>query len=460
MLAIHRAVEEGDYARVRRELAFGGDVNTVDSANRTPLHWAAERSNPKITELLLKKRADVNAKDRDGMTPLHMAISKGCGVVNDSIETVRVLLDRGADPNAKTFVYNQSGDLGELLMATLGIDPQENGNTPLHFAVHGNPEFVELLLEKGADVNVKSFVYGYGMTPLYSTIKYACRDHKRIAKMLIDNGADMDASGENGNVALHLAACSGNIEIVELLLSQGADVNARDMKGITPLHLAASAYMGGSVIVDMLIAKGADVNASSCLGITPLHAAAASGRINEVRLLVAKGADVNAKDIDGNTPLCLAGSHVEVFDYLKTLERSTLEIIHCLRCGARNRVGAHTANQLPICGICGNVLKSNGNVYGGYIYILINASFEGLVKIGETMRSPEERARELSQGTGIPSPFLVAYSKQVSDSVKAEKMLHQKLDQFRIRSNREFFRISLEEAIKHMEAVAKMFPVI
>lgn len=46
----------------------------------------------------------------------------------------------------------------------------------------------------------------------------------------------------------------------------------------------------------------------------------------------------------------------------------------------------------------------------GHIYILVNPSMEGLVKIGKTTRDPESRARELSQATGVPTPFYVAFS--------------------------------------------------
>jgi T5orf172 domain len=45
----------------------------------------------------------------------------------------------------------------------------------------------------------------------------------------------------------------------------------------------------------------------------------------------------------------------------------------------------------------------------GYVYILINTSFDGMIKVGRTTRDPQERARELSWATGIPTPFRVAY---------------------------------------------------
>jgi hypothetical protein len=51
----------------------------------------------------------------------------------------------------------------------------------------------------------------------------------------------------------------------------------------------------------------------------------------------------------------------------------------------------------------------------GHIYVLINPSIPGLVKIGKTTRDPESRAKELSQATGVATPFYVAFSIEVAD---------------------------------------------
>lgn len=83
----------------------------------------------------------------------------------------------------------------------------------------------------------------------------------------------------------------------------------------------------------------------------------------------------------------------------------------------------------------------------GYVYILINNSMEGLIKIGRTTRSSDVRAKELSS-TSVPTPFQVAYEVFSEESKKLEKLIHQKLDEFRINSNREFFKYPLSKAIK------------
>ena len=92
-------------------------------------------------------------------------------------------------------------------------------------------------------------------------------------------------------------------------------------------------------------------------------------------------------------------------------------------------------------------MKSLDTNKKGFIYILINPSLKNLLKIGMTTRSPEERAKELST-TGVPTPFFVAFSEEVSDCQIIEKEIHLQLESFRYIKNREFFEIPLAQAIK------------
>ncbi len=84
----------------------------------------------------------------------------------------------------------------------------------------------------------------------------------------------------------------------------------------------------------------------------------------------------------------------------------------------------------------------------GHIYILINASMQGLVKIGMTSRTPDERASEISKGTGVPSPFVVAYSEEVPDCVTAESAIHSRLAAHRVGKDREFFCMPVRDAMR------------
>jgi hypothetical protein len=86
----------------------------------------------------------------------------------------------------------------------------------------------------------------------------------------------------------------------------------------------------------------------------------------------------------------------------------------------------------------------------GYVYVLFNPSLKGLVKIGRTARDPKGRAEELSSATGVPTPFEVAFEAYFADAVAAEQFVHATLTEkgFRRASNREFFEMSLSDAVK------------
>src|ERR1700731_1343772 len=95
----------------------------------------------------------------------------------------------------------------------------------------------------------------------------------------------------------------------------------------------------------------------------------------------------------------------------------------------------------------------------GYIYILFNPSIPGLVKIGKTERDPRERARELSQATGVATPFEVAYTAAFADCDVAERSMHAVLEHngFRLAGNREFFEVPLPRAIDFLLDAKRRF---
>ena len=84
----------------------------------------------------------------------------------------------------------------------------------------------------------------------------------------------------------------------------------------------------------------------------------------------------------------------------------------------------------------------------GYIYVLFNNSMLGLLKIGMTERDVESRVKELSSATGVANPFICLYSEKFNNCRKAEREIHKLLEQYRERSNREFFKVTTEQAIK------------
>jgi hypothetical protein len=91
----------------------------------------------------------------------------------------------------------------------------------------------------------------------------------------------------------------------------------------------------------------------------------------------------------------------------------------------------------------------------GHIYLLLNPTMPGYLKIGMTKRTPDERARELSQSSGVAVPYAVAYSEEVLNCEVAESMIHTRLAKFRVNRGREFFHLPLQEAIRELTVIAE-----
>ncbi|HUB86930.1 MAG TPA: DNA translocase FtsK [Verrucomicrobiae bacterium] len=88
-----------------------------------------------------------------------------------------------------------------------------------------------------------------------------------------------------------------------------------------------------------------------------------------------------------------------------------------------------------------------------FIYVLENASMPGLVKIGRTERSVSERVNELSSHTGVPTGFTVVNEYTVANSVEAERIIHERLSDYRVSDDREFFRMEAEDATDIIESI-------
>jgi hypothetical protein len=113
-----------------------------------------------------------------------------------------------------------------------------NGWTPLDYAAwKGHIEIARLLLQNGADVNVRS---NGGWTPLYWA---AYHGHVDILHLLVENGANLEAQGYEGRRVLHYAAWYGHLPIIQQLISRyHVDINARDYDGETALSRARNGF--------------------------------------------------------------------------------------------------------------------------------------------------------------------------------------------------------------------------
>ncbi|NWG87199.1 MAG: ankyrin repeat domain-containing protein [Hydrogenophilaceae bacterium] len=128
-------------------------------------------------------------------------------------------------------------------------------------------------------------------------------------RRLIAAGANPNATNEEGQTPLHIAAFEGHLGAVQALIDAGADVNARDAMQWTPVFKAAYNHeqdCGYAPVVKALVDAGADVNARIGFGITPLMLAAGGGEGAVCEVLLNAGADAFASNEAGRTALQMA----------------------------------------------------------------------------------------------------------------------------------------------------------
>ncbi len=164
----------------------------VDGAICTPLKWAIFNRDFESVKFLLDKRADFRDKDKNG----HDALWDACTSQYSSPEIVELLIDKGAEVNAKY------GD---------------NEETLLH--VVRDIKILEKLIEKGADVNAKK---GNKDTPLHSAI-CDCKPKLEVVKKLIEKGGDVNEAGYSEETSLRTAVLNNKWEILKYLLTECKD---------------------------------------------------------------------------------------------------------------------------------------------------------------------------------------------------------------------------------------------
>jgi len=98
-------------------------------------------------------------------------------------------------------------------------------------------------------------------------------------------------------------------------------------------------------------------------------------------------------------------------------------------------------------------IDSDGRANGsGWIYVLSTRDKPRILKIGMTERSVAERVGEINSATGVLIPFSARRVFRVRNAVSAERDIHRMLDEFRIRSDREFFEMSFQQAAHMIES--------
>lgn len=130
---------------------------------------------------------------------------------------------------------------------------------------------------------------------------------KREVQELLQDGADLDWRGEDGDTGLHRAIRRGRISIAALLAQNGCDLEVTNEKGQSALMSAVA--WGHKGIVCKLLRSGANAACTDSEGKTPLHAAATKGDVGMIKALLRAGSRMEAEDSMQETPLHLAVMH-------------------------------------------------------------------------------------------------------------------------------------------------------
>ncbi|RDH82056.1 MAG: hypothetical protein DIZ78_16645 [endosymbiont of Escarpia spicata] len=206
-------VSEGEDEVVKRLIQYGADVNERDKDGCTPLFFL-EDNKLRIAQLLIDHGAESDVKNNSNSTPLHYLNNMFRHEWDYEVAEVSLLLIKnGADVNVK-----DSANKTPLHLAAEGTLPFSEG-----VFKQGDIENVRILLENGAEPNVVDSNFGY--TPLHSA---AQTNHIEMVQLLLDHGADVNIKQEGGFCPIDYAYEKKNIKMISLLENYGGSVN-RDL---------------------------------------------------------------------------------------------------------------------------------------------------------------------------------------------------------------------------------------
>lgn len=285
---LHKAAADGDLAEVKRLLASGAKVDAREGdEDLTPLGWAAAKGRVEVATALLDRGADPSARSNEGFTPLLNA------AYFHETQMVQLLLSRKAELSATTL----AGE-GALHRALARFGPYRRRAGPVSAPqLEAMTATVTLLLDRGADPNVAA---GSGETPLMYA---ALTGHRPAVAVLIERGAKVDAVMKGGHTALAFGAQSGSPEIAAMLVEKGASVTAKDAAGKTPLLLALQAFSMASPAGQKLLASSASPAVRAAVS---RELAASDGKWRDVAMyLIERGADVVTHPPQTHAPLLL-----------------------------------------------------------------------------------------------------------------------------------------------------------
>ncbi|KAL8997543.1 MAG: hypothetical protein Q9169_003238 [Polycauliona sp. 2 TL-2023] len=255
-----------------------GAFNVIDSvANKSPLHIALQFRQVSSVSLLIDQGADMYVQDCNNKTPLD------------------------------TFYENYFITNGEKRMEAL---------LPLFEKYdvfdHWNLKQIHLIILGWSSVNLTTYLSisidevdvfdSWGRTPLMWA---AWRGDSESVAILLEHGADPQATSFDGNSVLIYATYGGSLECMSLILNTGADINHRSNSLLTPA-MGGSQLGDNAAIAKVRLIRGAAIEASRHQKFTPLYVAALTNRVESVAFLLECGASTAWSDWNCSDPLSLA----------------------------------------------------------------------------------------------------------------------------------------------------------
>ncbi|KAF5296332.1 hypothetical protein FQA39_LY12549 [Lamprigera yunnana] len=283
------AINLGNTIVIKLLLDNGSDPHTVNRHGETCILKAAEAGDEVLVENLLDKNVDVNIISNKRYTPFLASLERGhCNLA-------KLLILRGANVRIR----------------------RTTGNN-LHFAITQKVNVIQELLDAGLDIDMRDDI---GYTPLLLALQFGLL---KIAKLLIENGANIHAINDAGNSSLHFAVTQNSKDLLLELLCKGVTTEHRNAFNCTPVLLA----IGNKKlhIAQTLIRGGANYQVCDNDGNSCLHYAAINGFNKLVSELILCGLNMDKENYNQQTPLCLAFEYKKL-STVKMLIRSGAKVI-------------------------------------------------------------------------------------------------------------------------------------
>lgn len=274
---------------IEQELLISKGVGFHYQRGETSLHFVAAVGNINLVQALLDAGWDVNAGERD--IPLKAAMRYG------HEQVVNLLIEKGS--RLDEGLLHQAAENGLIGTAKLLISKGANVNAldrqkrSLFEAARKGPkekyeEFVKLLINSGAKVNVKD---SSGMSVL---LQASDAGYESVSKLFLEAGASLIEKRTDGTTIVHSAAKKGHVEMIRSLVERGAQLGVRDDNMKTALNFAAA---GGHAEVIRLLLKAkpgdwVNGNSNDEYRSPPLYDAILNEHLEAARVLVENGASI------------------------------------------------------------------------------------------------------------------------------------------------------------------------